>query len=204
MLDDKALFNPDDIDWKVLTTIWSGPQFEGAGRLLRAHLIVEHFMNEHLQARNPNLENFEDARLGFSHKLTLLGNRGVMSLLAPGIRRINVLRNYVAHELGYQVTKDDVAPFFAPGPYFRSFLSTWQEARDTPVPTPIDIVEAFAQFATLWLHTGTALNARMKEIEAEMAIESQRLREERARLDGEQAVLNEWQASLADIADEET
>jgi hypothetical protein len=58
------------------------------GRVVRAHLVVEHFMTAYLAAQNPLLGSIEDARRTFSQKAALLGERdAAIAHLAPGIRR---------------------------------------------------------------------------------------------------------------------
>src|SRR5262249_39590845 len=60
------------------------------GRILRAHLFVEHFLTKFLQSRNPELGSLEEARISFSQKVILMGNgTGGTGYLLPGIRRLN-------------------------------------------------------------------------------------------------------------------
>jgi hypothetical protein len=194
----KPFLTVDDLDFDALRNVWVGVDVRDVGRLLRSHLVVEHFMNLHLIERNPHLTDFDDARLTFSQKLTLLGKLGPMSLLHAGIRRLNTLRNKVAHQLSYQVTDDDLAPLFSPGAYFKDFLATWCTEKKLTAPTPIDTIEAFANYATLWLHTGTHLNQKLKEFDTWMADRNLELAADQGRLEGERSMLQAWRESLVE------
>jgi hypothetical protein len=86
------------------------------GRILRAHLFVEHYLTQYLQTRNPDLDDVDEARLSFAQKLALIGRaEKCVSYLIPGIRRLNKVRSYcpstssensarLAHLLAFPVT----------------------------------------------------------------------------------------------------
>jgi hypothetical protein len=82
------------------------------GRILRAHLFVEHFMTEYLAGANPRLGSLADARTTFAQEVTLLDveNPDIAAML-PGIKRLNSIRNRLAHKLDAQVTEDDARVF---------------------------------------------------------------------------------------------
>jgi hypothetical protein len=63
------------------------------GRILRAHLFVEHYLNEHLAKANPRLGSVEQAHLTFAQKVTLLNasDAHIRSVL-PGIKHLNAIR----------------------------------------------------------------------------------------------------------------
>ena len=50
---------------------------EAIGRILRAHLFVEHFLTEFVRWRSPGLTALTEARLTFYQKLTLAGGAHV-------------------------------------------------------------------------------------------------------------------------------
>lgn len=198
MSDSTPIFSLDDLDFDLLRDIWTGTDPNEVGRFLRAHLVVEHFLTERLASRNPQLQNLEAVRLSFHAKMQLLGNVGIMALVGPGIRQLNVIRNRVAHRLSYRVTPEDVTPLFEPGDYFQSYLDTRARIREIQATTPIDVVEAFGEWAAMWLHTDDRLAVRMKHLEQELAEANERLAEQRGRLEGEGSVLAEWRTSLED------
>jgi len=89
------------------------------GRVLRSHLIVEYYMTVYLQKANPNLGVIDDAHIGFAQKVDLLGeNDAFITALIPGIRRLNIVRNRLAHNLSVSVTPDDVKSFRSIGIYW--------------------------------------------------------------------------------------
>ncbi len=139
-----------DADHAVIGERW-GQDIVAIGRILRAHLFVEHFLTEYLIIRNPELGSLDNARLSFTQKLALVGNGnpGVEYLL-PGIRHLNVIRNRLAHTLRADVSDDDVRAFLA-----ITLFRAMREALSAPVvpsSDPIDVLEDLARHAGVSLH----------------------------------------------------
>lgn len=120
---------------------------ESIGRILRAHLYVEHYMTEYLNKANPHLGSVEKAKLSFSQKLALLDpNDTRLQEIKEGIKHLNAIRNRLAHRLSATVTTEDSAIFLR-APYF----SEMREVRaklNKPSSEPLDILEEFAQHAS--------------------------------------------------------
>src|SRR5882724_12076568 len=78
------------------------------GRVLNRHLIIENYINRHLESVSPS-HNWQDARLRFAQKLDLLpqGNPKVEWIL-PGIREMNTIRNRFGHRITATVSPDDL------------------------------------------------------------------------------------------------
>ena len=146
-----AAFAHFDADFRLLNDRWN-QDTDSIGRILRAHLFVEHFLTEYLVARNPELGSPEDARLTFAQKLALIGDAtGGVAYLIPGIRRLNAIRNRLAHNLAADVTPEDVSVFLGIALFkaMRDELARPNQASGDP----IDILEDFSR------HTGIALHA---------------------------------------------
>lgn len=121
------------------------------GRILRAHLFVEHFLTEYLSARNPQLGSVADAKLSFGQKLALVGNgTGGVEYLLPGIRRLNAIRNRLAHSLHADVSDEDASVLLSI-PMFRAMREAGNAPR-IPSAAPVDILDDFAKHAGLALH----------------------------------------------------
>ena len=119
---------------------------DGIGRILRAHLYVEHYMTEYVRHANPRLGSIAEARLTFSQKLALLDDALVgVSEIKPGIAQLNKIRNRLAHRLSAQLQSTDVAAFLA-APMFTSMreVATGRSMSSRP---PIEVLELFAQHA---------------------------------------------------------
>lgn len=75
-----------------------GVDFTFAGYLLACHLSVEHYLDEFLKSRAPEL-NWESGKLNFSQKAALFPHsmfpQGEQAI--AGIRHMNILRNKLAH-----------------------------------------------------------------------------------------------------------
>ena len=122
------------------------------GRILRAHLFVEHYLTAYLEANNPNLGNLENARLSFAQKVALAEqpNAGERYLF-PGIRRLNQIRNRLAHTLKAEVTNEDREGFLSI-PLFKAMREALS-APSTPSDDPVVVLEDFAR------HAGVTLEA---------------------------------------------
>ncbi|MCH8263078.1 MAG: hypothetical protein IIA77_08570 [Proteobacteria bacterium] len=114
------------------------------GRILRAHLFVEHYVTECLVYFNPNLGDLEKARLTFSQKLALFKNySNDTKELAPGIKRLNEIRNQLAHSLKAFVTDQDKEVLLSVK-YFR-YMREAAAKPGVPSNENIDVLEDFAK-----------------------------------------------------------
>lgn len=155
---DKA-FQAFDAEFKEIMSRWE-QDTTTIGRILRAHLFVEHFLTEFLQSRNPELGSLEEARISFSKKVTLLRNGTLgTGYLLPGIRRLNTIRNRIAHTLRAEVTDDDVKTFLQID-MFRAMRDE-RARRSSTVPSmdPIVVLEDFAMHAGISLQASASRNA---------------------------------------------
>ena len=112
------------------------------GRLLKCHLVVEHYLERFL-AEHYGIENIRAAKLGFFNKVGLLPSRASSAaFVKPGILKLNSLRNQVGHNLGADISFDDLGPINGvlnvarPGVGFQA---------------PIEAIEAFTTVACTWL-----------------------------------------------------
>lgn len=140
----EAAYEYFDKEFREISNRWDQDS-EIIGRLLRAHLFVEHFLTEYLASRNPQLGSLEKARLTFSQKLNLIGNStDGPSFLIPGIKRLNQIRNRIAHNLGAEITKSDVEVFLG----IKEFESLRKElaAPAKPSEEAIHLIEEFSRF----------------------------------------------------------
>ncbi len=115
---------------------------EAVGRVLRAHLIIENFMNSYLT----NLFGFEDIdslRLSFAQKAKMLPqSRSSAAWLRPGIIQLNAVRNKYGHRLNHSVEFSAIGSI-------TEVLSV--SRRGVAFSTPIDAIEAFAPVACAFL-----------------------------------------------------
>jgi hypothetical protein len=80
---------------------------------IQAHLYIDHVMMElmKLAMRFPNIVRFE--RMNFLTKLEICAGLGVLDFsLMPPIKRINQLRNLLAHNLKHQITDTEKRKLF--------------------------------------------------------------------------------------------
>jgi len=124
------------------------------GRILRAHLFVEHYLTRYLQTQNPNLGDLDEARISFAQKLGLVGQaEKSLAHLLPGIRRLNAVRNRISHTLKIELTPEDSRAFLS--------ITLFQEYRKRvarpkkPNDDPVRVVEDFAKYAGIMLEAAS-------------------------------------------------
>ncbi|OFV80040.1 MAG: hypothetical protein A2Y78_14640 [Acidobacteria bacterium RBG_13_68_16] len=111
---------------------------------------MEYFLGEYLRSHNPNPGDLSAGRLSFAQKLSLLDrNDPTVSFLIPGIRRLNAVRNRLAHTYRAIVSNDDAAVFLSVSLFWHLRLALAAPAM--PNDDPLDILEEFAR------HAGIAL-----------------------------------------------
>lgn len=112
------------------------------GRVLRAHLIVENFMNSFIPAFF-GFEEFEALRLTFAQKAKLLPQRNSSAaFVRPGIIQLNTVRNKYGHQLNHAVGFHEIV----------AIMDVLDVARgSTTFETPVDAIDAFAPVACAFL-----------------------------------------------------
>jgi hypothetical protein len=112
------------------------------GRILRVHLVIEQYMNEHIKEVY-KIENLEELRLTFGQKTKLLKD-GLppASLVKPGIQNVNAVRNKFSHTLTPKIEWGAI----------NNVTDVLKIARKGAAYTePIDAIEAFAPVACAFL-----------------------------------------------------
>lgn len=98
-----------DEEFEEIQARWN-QNVDSIGRILRAHLFVEHYLTEHLSHANPALGSPKDARLSFAQKVALLNpNDPDIADVLAGLKHLNAIRNRLAHNLASHVTEADAA-----------------------------------------------------------------------------------------------
>jgi len=112
------------------------------GRVLKCHLIVEHYLGRFLSAHF-GIEDLEEAKLSFYQKAKLLPDRGTAAaFVKPGILRLNAIRNQFGHTLRPVLTMEALGPI-------NEVLSVAR--RGVAFAYPINAIEAFTTVACTWL-----------------------------------------------------
>lgn len=115
---------------------------EAIGRVLRAHLIVENFMNSYLVDAF-EFEDFDALRLTFAQKAKMLPqSRSSAAWIRPGIIQLNSVRNKFGHRIEHVVEFSSISTILEVLSVSRSGIE---------FQTPIDAIEAFAPVACAFL-----------------------------------------------------
>lgn len=138
MADIEARFNTENAKFIALM---SKPH-DVVGRLLKCHLVVEHYLNRFL-SEHFSIEDVESAKLGFFSKVMLLPSKATSAaFVKPGILKLNTLRNRLGHNLDSVIAFSDLGPI----------SEVLAIARKGVIfKEPIDAIEAFTAIACTWL-----------------------------------------------------
>jgi hypothetical protein len=162
-----------EADYYAMKARWN-KDVVAIGRILRAHLHVEHYLTEHLQHENPNLGDLETARLSFAQKVNLLKtDSAAIQMLLPGIRHLNKIRNRLAHNLEENVTDDDAVIFLSQA-MFKGLRDEGAKLKEGILSAaPLDVLDDFAEFASAMLHnTASAHSQTLRQAMAEIGVAS--------------------------------
>jgi hypothetical protein len=114
------------------------------GRVLLSHLMLEHYLDRNLTAIAPRDFDFARPSLSFAQKVDILSGPEsylVATGLVPGIRRVNKIRNSLAHDLRAEISAADVQPLV-------DYLRHAGRGRGLAIPKdPIVVVETFSALA---------------------------------------------------------
>jgi hypothetical protein len=147
-----------DVTWQRLEKL----DYETLGYFLSCHLIIEHYIEEHLKIFQPSL-SWESARLNFSQKLALMSNFKVSEKYdcIPAIKHLNSLRNKLSHNIEFNITTEHLNPL-------RTYLAKASH-EELEIPSePKELLELFtsmtcvifaAQITGMASHTNTKTGA---------------------------------------------
>lgn len=141
----EALAERQNLEFAEIQNIWKQDS-SSIGRILRAHLFTEHFLNALLKGGTPGISSLDKAKFTFAQKVYLLGSIAPeFEDILPGIRQLNKVRNRIAHSLHAEFSSED-ADVLLGCTVFRAL----REAAETELASPksteiIDIIEDFAK-----------------------------------------------------------
>lgn len=144
-----AFFKAADEEIADVNRCWDQNVAE-IGRILRAHLFVEHYLTQYLSRANPRLGSLVKARATFAQKMALLDadNPDIATML-PGIKRLNEIRNRLAHNLGVQLSEDDKRIFLGCKRF--AALRAARSEEESQTNEALEILEDFARHTVVSL-----------------------------------------------------
>lgn len=115
---------------------------DAIGRVLRAHLVVENFLDQFLQSRL-GIADLSPLRFSFAQKVGLLPeSSSAAAFVKPGIKELNSVRNKYGHRLQQEVAWQEV----------RAISEILAIARrGASFESPLGAIEAFAPVACAFL-----------------------------------------------------
>jgi len=129
--------------------------------VLRAHLAVEHFLTKHIETSNPKLGSLDNARLSYAQKVDLLDEHDrIAEFLKPGLKRLNQIRNRLAHKLKMDIGTEDRDAFLAIE-IFSAMREEGSKGFGAPATDPLSVLEQFARFASGLLQASSIPEANL-------------------------------------------
>ena len=112
------------------------------GRVLRVHLVIEQYLNEHIKAQY-KIKNLEELRLSFNQKAMLLkDDLSPAAWVKSAIQNVNTVRNKFSHTLTPKIEWGAIS----------NVTDVLKVARKGAIyMEPIDAIEAFAPVACAFL-----------------------------------------------------
>lgn len=115
---------------------------DAIGRILRAHLVIESFIETFLTAVY-EIEDISDLKLSFIQKAKLLPTRrSSAAFVRPGILQLNSVRNKFGHRLSHVIQSHEISAIYEALAVARKGVT---------FPSPIAAIEAFAPVACAFL-----------------------------------------------------
>ncbi|HJV28599.1 MAG TPA: hypothetical protein VJ673_23165 [Aromatoleum sp.] len=138
----EAFFAAADKEREEINTRWN-QNVSTIGRILRAHLFVEHYLTQYLAKANPRLGSMTEARVSFAQKVSLLDtSESDIAAILPGIKRLNAIRNRLAHNLSAQVTQEDAKVLLQSERF--AALRAARAPKQVASTDPLDVLDDFA------------------------------------------------------------
>jgi hypothetical protein len=155
---EEEFFRQADARVDAFNKVWDRDASD-IGDILHAHLVVEHYLLLCAQHQHPSLPDLSTQRLKYDQRLALLSlDNPLMKALLPGLRKLNKIRNDLAHQLHLEVVADDVKAMLACAPY-----TAMRKAGGYTIPeAPAKIVVDFAHFAASMLNTMAAPDTHIR------------------------------------------
>lgn len=112
------------------------------GQVLKYHLIVEHYLNNYLSFKVPEID-ISEARLTFAQKANLLPQKDVRAaFVKPGIIELNKIRNKFNHNLDAELSIKEL----------KKMLQALSISREgVEYDDPIKIINDFSTIASTFL-----------------------------------------------------
>lgn len=120
----------------------AGADHDLIGRVLKAHLVIENFLNSYLSTHY-GIADIADVKLSFYQKAKLLPDGASSTVFVkPGILQLNAVRNKFGHRLDFSVEPDQLSAIYEVLSIARS---------GAQFPSPVDAIEAFCPVACAFL-----------------------------------------------------
>jgi hypothetical protein len=110
------------------------------GRVLKCHLIIEHYIDNYLNVAYPTVYNWNNIRLTFSQKLELTQNPKTIFTYYSAIKNLNSIRNKFSHKLNYSIKSEDYKDI-------ETIMRIWNTELNKSLQSGINLIEEF----TIWI-----------------------------------------------------
>lgn len=143
-----AQIHDGNVTWQRLENL----NYALLGYFLSCHLIIEHYLDQYLKARHPELD-WDASRQTFSQKVALLSADEYPEKYnsIPAIKHFNSLRNKLSHNIDFKITLDELLPLTQ---YLKKCAGSEEFSN------PEEILEMFTAMVCVWFASGISSTAR--------------------------------------------
>lgn len=138
------------VTWQRLENL----DYELLGYFLSCHLIVEHYLDEYLRTKFPQLD-WDASKQTFAQKVALLSTDNYPEKYnsIPAIKHLNSLRNKLSHNIDFRISDADLLPL---SQYLKKCCGP-----DMPEPKePKETLELFTSMVCVWFASGISATAQ--------------------------------------------
>lgn len=141
-----------DVTWRRLENL----DYELLGYFLSCHLIIEHYFDEYLKTRYPQLD-WEASRQTFGQKVSLLATENYPDPYncIPAVKHLNSLRNKISHNIDFKISCGDLLPL-------SQYLDKTCDFPEGRPSEPKEILDLFTSMVCVWFASGISSMARSR------------------------------------------
>jgi len=125
-------FRDNGPEWRKLSEV----DFEGIGRVLACHLILEHYLVKFIELQTPVEFDWDESKMTFAQKIKLVRRSAplVENDFIKGIEVINRIRNKYSHNLLVTIAETDISTL-------QAIISAFRKSTKSPNQKNLDDVD---------------------------------------------------------------
>ncbi|WP_426781084.1 hypothetical protein [Pseudomonas syringae] len=138
-----------NVIWQRLDNL----DYELLGHFLSCHLVIEHYFDEYLKIRYPELD-WDASRQTFGQKVSLLATDHYPEKYncIPAVKHMNSLRNKLSHNIDFKISSVELLPLL-------QYLKKCCGPELKVSAEPKEILDLFTSMVCVWFASGISFAA---------------------------------------------